>query len=285
MSTNTNTRAMLVNLNISMWTARKYDSKVSKQVETVYSAENSGRYNKILIATEYISNIQKVVNAARTYHYENTLPWFDTGGRLLPTANYFEYTGKMQNFQIQFEQMVKDFISLYPDYIAEASIRLGGMYNDADYPDVSELPKKYGFKVQILPVPDADDFRVTMNEDDIRNIKDDLEREMEENTNAAMKDIWNRLYKTVNHVVEKLSDVDAKFKDSLIGNVREMCDLLPRLNVTNDKKLDDMVAEVGEKLADLSPKDLRTDSAKRYSAAISAKKMLDKMADYAVGVK
>lgn len=273
--------AMVANLTIAMWTARKYDGKVSKRVEEEYAAENSGRYNKILIAKELIAKIQKVVSAARTYHCENTLPWFDAGGRLLPTPNYFEYTSHMQNFRMQFEQCVADFIRTYPDHCEEARMRLGGMYREDDYPDVTELPKKYDFRVQILPVPDADDFRVDLSEDEINNLKSDMLDEIEKNTQMAVRDVWNRLYKVVEHMVERLSSVDSVFRDSLVGNVQEACDLLPRLNFTNDPVLDDMVNEVKGSLAILSPEVLRSDSVKRYEAAAEARKILDKMSAYA----
>src|SRR5690554_1217161 len=123
-------KGMIVYLNISNWTARKFDPRITKEVEDNYNAINSGRYNKILIATEYLGNIQKIVSSARKYHYENTLPWYDNGGRLLPAANYFDYVNKMDGFRSLFEREVAKFIQMYPDYKAEARNRLNGMFSD-----------------------------------------------------------------------------------------------------------------------------------------------------------
>ncbi|MDA3813714.1 MAG: hypothetical protein PF570_05610, partial [Candidatus Cloacimonetes bacterium] len=109
-----NDKAMLVYLNISIWTARKYDKKISTEVENKYGADEAGRYNKILIAKKNLSNIQKIISSARAFHYENTLPWSDNGGRLLPSANYFGYVKAIQCFKDDFEREVINFLRVYP---------------------------------------------------------------------------------------------------------------------------------------------------------------------------
>ena len=107
-------KKMLVYLNISFWAARKYDRKISQEIENQYNADDAGRYNKILIAKEHLANIQKIISAARTFHYENTLPWSDNGGRLLPSTNYFAYVKAIQCYKDDFEREVSNFIRVYP---------------------------------------------------------------------------------------------------------------------------------------------------------------------------
>jgi len=83
---NLNEKAMLVKLSVSQWTARKYDKKVSQEINDQYSAHDAGRYNKVLIAQEEIKKISKVASQARSFHYFNTLPWDDNGSRILPSV-------------------------------------------------------------------------------------------------------------------------------------------------------------------------------------------------------
>lgn len=271
---------MLVQLNISTWTARKFDPHVTKEVENRYSAVNSGRYHKILIAAEYLGNIQKCVSAARKYHYENTLPWLDNGSRLLPAVQYLDYIKRMEEFKATFEWEIQRFASMYPDFKNEAYHRLNGMFSEEDYPELQTLKAKYAFGIQITPVPDAQDFRVDIAEADLDNIRQALKEQLEQSSQEAMLELWNRLYVVVEHMVERLSKDDNIFKNSMIGNIDELCQILPQLNVLDDPNLDRAVNEVKDKLASLSPDSLRTDPSLRSKAATEAQNILAKLKDY-----
>jgi len=275
-----NEKAMLVYLNISFWAARKYDKKISQEIEDQYQAEEAGRFNKILIATEHLSNIQKIISAARTFHYENTLPWSDQGGRLLPSANYFNYTKTIQSFRDDFEREVTNFIQVYPSLKDEARQRLNGMFKEDDYPDILTLETKFAIKSMILPVPEADDFRVNLLEAEVDNIRESIQEQVETSTESVMNDLWQRLFKVVEHMSERLSDPDNKFKNSLVENIIDLCELLPKLNITDDPELNDAVQEIKAKLTLHDPQDLRDNNLVRNKTALEAQKILNKMRPY-----
>jgi len=275
-----NEKAMLVFLNISFWTARKYDKKISQEIEDQYQAEEAGRFNKILIATEHLSNIQKIISAARTFHYENTLPWLDQGGRLLPSANYFNYTKTIQGFRDDFEREVVNFIQVYPSLKDEAKQRLNGMFKEDDYPDVLTLETKFAIKSMILPVPEADDFRVNLLETEVDSIRESIKDQVETSTESAMNDLWQRLFKVVSHMSERLSDPDNKFKNTLVENIIDLCELLPKLNITEDPILNDAVREIKAKLTLHDPQDLRDSNLVREKTAVEAQRILNKMYPY-----
>jgi len=273
-------KGMVVYLQISTWTARKYDRKISREIEDQYHANEAGRYNKILIAKQFLSNIQKIVSNARAFHYENTLPWFDNGGRLLPAANYFDYIARIKTFKDKFEYEVNKFISMYADYKDEARNRLNSMFRDDDYPNVETLLIKYALSTQINPIPDADDFRVTLNQNEVNSIKAAIEEQVKKSTDQAMTDLWLRLFKVVEHMVERLGKVDHKFKNSLVTNITELCELLPKLNITDDINLTTAMNEIKTKLTEFSPTTLREDVAIRSKTAKEAEIILNKMKHY-----
>ena len=275
-----NDKAMLVYLNISFWTARKYDKKISREIEKRYDADKAGRYNKILIAKEHLANIQKIISAARTFHYENTLPWMDNGGRLLPSSNYFDYVNAIRNFQDQYEKEVINFLLVYPNLKQEARLRLNAMFEEEDYPDVEILKTKYAFTNQITPIPEADDFRVDLSNDEVDSIKESLEQQVINSTEAAMNDLWKRLFKVVEHMSERLSDPDNKFKNTLVDNIDDLCDLLPKLNITDDSELNEAVNEIRAKLTINDSQTLRDNNVIRNKTAIEAQKILNKMRPY-----
>ena len=273
-------KAMVVALNICAWTARKYDRKISEEVENIHKSRDAGRYNKLLIAKPSIRKLEKLASEARNFHYENTLPWLDNGGRLLPAANYFDYVKVIQEFRDKYENEVSDFIAMYPKLIEEAQYRLADMYNETDYPTIGEVEGKYSFKIQIYPVPTADDFRVNLNEEEINSIKEKIEQQVEDATESAMRDLWTRLFSVVGHLVERLSNRNNKFKDSLVTNIIELCKILPKLNITNDPDLSKLVEEVENKLTIHNPQTLREDITARNEIATEAQRILNKMRPY-----
>ena len=269
-------KAMLVHLNISTWTARKFDPKVTKEIEDNYSANDSGRYNKILIAGEHLAKIQKIASATRVYHYEHTLAWNDNGGRLLSADIYFDYVSAMDKFQNELTTQVSRFINMYPTYIEEAKSRLKGMFSEEDYPSLEDLRQKYKFTVSFNPVPDAQDLRIQLNQHEKESIRQSIMEQVDNSTKTAMTDIWNRLHGVVKHMIERLSDADNKFKNSLVDNIKELCEILPKLNVAGDEKLTAAIKEINDKLATLEPDNLRKDKQLRSQAVTDAKEILSR---------
>jgi len=92
-----------------------------------------------------------------------------------------------------------------------------------------------------------------------------------------MNDCWHRLYKHVEHITEKLSDPKNIFRDSMLDNARETCDLLTRLNITEDPNLESMRQAVERKLLDHHPDTLRNDFDVRQDTAAEARKIMDAM--------
>jgi hypothetical protein len=66
----------------------------------------------------------------------------------------------------------------------------------------------------------------------------------------------------------------------LIGNVIELCHLLPDLNLEDDPELDDLGKQVERSIGSLDPSMLREDPEARKEAAKEAKDLLDKMGGY-----
>lgn len=266
--------AMLAALNISQWTARKYDKKVSGEVERSHNAKDAGRFNKILVAKESLESITKIATAARTYHYKLTLPWGDNGERLLPATLFEEYTKSLQGYRVEFEARVRDFVRDYPQLKQDALQRLGSMYDAMDYPPVTDIVGRFDMRVDFSPVPVANDFRVNLNEQYVDSIKSEIEARMVDRQREAMKHCWQRVREVVSHIHERLADKDKTFRDSLIVNARELLDILPALNITNDLELARAAEEVRTLL--VAPERLRQDETLRSDVAERAAAILAK---------
>jgi hypothetical protein len=274
-------KAMLVKLSICKWSARKHDKKVSKEVAAQYGTDQErGRYNKVLLAQEHLKAIQQAEGAARTFHYANTLPWKDDGARILPSANYLEYTQEMRKLKGTFENEVMSFLAVYPDLVEQARYELNGLFDPADYPATINIHRKFSFDMEVDPLPSATDFRVDLQGAEVDRIKKQIEDRLKAAETEAVRDCFSRLHEVVKHMAEKLADRNAIFRDSLVTNCQELVDLLPRLNLTGDPHLESLRREVEDKLLGYEPETLRKNQFARMETAEAANDILAAMAGY-----
>ena len=267
------TKVMVVNLNISQWTARKYDAGASREVEQNHGATDAGRFNKILIANDSLKKIQKVAGSARTYHYFNTLPWGDNGDRILPTANYFNYVSEIGKFKSDFDTLVSDFVSLYPALKEEARMRLNTLFSESDYPMPGQIERKFDLRISFMPVSDGDDLRVNISQEEIERIKSEINGAISDRVTGAVTEMLSRIREAVSHVADTLEIPDKIFRDSLIGNVCSLIETIPLLNFDNDKHVNEVVDLIRPLCVD--PEQLRNNQEFRKEIALKAKFVLN----------
>lgn len=267
--------AMLVALNITQWSARKHDKSVSDKVDRDNEAKDAGRYNKLLVDKTALEPCNQIAGAARAHLYKVTLPWGENGERLLPATLFFDFKTEMQTFESEFDARARTFLTIYPRLREEARLRLGKLYDPKDYPSEQDIRDKFSFAVAITPVASADDFRVKLNDEYVESIKADITHRMQERQKEAVKECWIRVRKVVTAMHERLKDEKAVFKDSLIGNARDLIDILPALNLTNDPELTSIATELQTIL--MPPDRLRADKTLRANTAAAADAILAKL--------
>jgi hypothetical protein len=270
--------AILVDLNISAWTGRKLDKRVSEEIDASKGTKaKGGNYHKHLLAgTDKLDAVQKIVSAVRVWHYEQTLPWSDGGSRLLPMKNFFEYKRTLSLFETQFKQAVDEMLAEYPTLVTAAAFQLGALFNRNDYPDVESITGKFRFSYVFMPVPTAGDFRIQAADDAIAELQAQAEEHMNKRVNDAMKDIWTRLHDCLHHMSDKLGDLPTPrvlkdgtevysqvFRDSLVNNAVELCGLLTKLNVTDDPNLEQARHKLESAITGVTAEGLRANDGER----------------------
>lgn len=269
------TQAMLVTLSVSCWTARVQDKKVSAEVEASHNARDAGRYNKLLVDKVHMDPLTSFASAVRTYHYKMTLPWMDNGARLLPSRLFMEYSAEIRKLKNDYATLVNTFIQLYDaKLVQDARQRLGTMYNPDDYPPGHELRSKFGIEVDIVPVPDGQDFRVDVGDAERGRIQQDIADKVAQREAAAVRDAWIRVREVVANIEARLSVPKPIIRESLIDNARELTRLLPGLNVKNDPTMEQACQLMIDELI-VDPARLRMSQALRSKVAASARKVLE----------
>jgi hypothetical protein len=238
--------SILVELNISVWTANKLDKRITNDVLVSNGATkaDAGQFRKNLMSGSTLrKDIADFAASCRLWHNTMTLPWADRGPRLLPTSLFFDYKTELNKRKARFDHMVEHFEREYPQLCADAPMHLGAMYDPADYPSVNEMRSKFGFRTVFTPLPEAGDFRLDIANDDLELMKQQYETALNERVGEAMQSQWDKLHDMVARMSDKLVEPDGddkrRWHDTFITNAREMCSMLTHLNVTKDPKLEE----------------------------------------------
>ena len=252
------TSAMMVELNISCWTARKLDKRVSEEVDTAKNTKvKAGNYHKHLLAgNPHLDAVVKYAAKVRLWNTQQTIPWSDSGSRIVTMENLFNggYKRQLDDHKIEFDRLATNFINVYPTLISAAAFQLGDLFDRDEYPEVDTLQKKFKFSYSLIPIPTAGDFRIEIGEQAKAELVAQYEAAFNERLNNAMRDVWDRLYDCLSHMSERLaSDDEGKrkvFHGTLLTNATELISLLTRLNVTNDPKLEQARRDLQAALVD-----------------------------------
>ena len=275
-------RAVLASLNIRRWQAALTDKKVTAEVATNHAVNptRAGKYRKNAIDTKAPS-FEAVVGTAselRNKHYFYTLPWSQDGARILPASIFERYSDEMRLLRGTFGRAVQGFVEDFPNLKVAARRELNGMYNEADYP--TNIAAKFGVDIVFMPLPDAQDFRASLGENAVAEIKEGIETELQKTMQAAMRDPYERLYGHISRMVERLSDEKAIFRDTLVTGLADLCAILPGLNLTGDERLEELRKRAERMVTGLNPKDLREVPSVRQNVARDAAEIQRMMASF-----
>lgn len=237
-------RALLVEHNISVWTANKLDKNATNVVISQNcAADKAAQVRKNLMAgSSQRKDIADFAAGCRLWHNTKTLPWANSGARMLPTSMFMDYKQELNDRKAQFDSMVSQFLIDYPQLVQISQNYLGSLFNAKDYPHVEEVAEKFGYRFVFSPVPDSGHFALDVASEELNDLREQYEADFTTRVNDAMKDAWTRLHKTLTGMSEKLTDAPdekkRRFHDSFITNAQDLCGLLSHLNVNNDPELE-----------------------------------------------
>ena len=236
--------SMLVELTIGVWMGRKQDKGASKEMTQIKNAEDgTARVIKSLLWNcQELDALVKFAANVRNWHYNSTLPWSDTGPRLLPTPKYFAYHQRMTALQAEFFRMVDVFLAQYDLEVAATQAKLGKLFDVREYPNVDELRSKFTFRFNYTPLPDAGDWRLDIANDAFASLKEQYETHYTSQLGNAMKDIWQRLFDILTTLSRQLSDKTEEGKSpriyaSVFDRMLEVLDLMETCNLTGDMNM------------------------------------------------
>lgn len=274
--------AMLVSISISCWSARKLDKKVSEEVTTNKGAsKRAARVNKNLLADDMrLEAIQKYAADIRNWLNAVTIPWSDMGVRLVTTTQFFDFKQALDERKAEFERLAADFIVAYPTLISAQAFKLGTMFNRDEFPSVDEIARKFSMSYTFMPLPEAGDFRVDIGNQAAEELRQQYEEAYNQRVQEAMSDVWGRLKSVLDKISERLTTDELGknkvFRDTLVSNAIEVCDMLKYLNVTQDPELERARKLTEQALLGITADELRKEDGARADVKSRVDEILGK---------
>ena len=273
---------MIVNITVGTWLAHKHDKQAS--VDAVANA-NAGEadalsVSKHLIPKADLKTITTAQSQVRTHFYEQTLPWKDSGDRLLVRARFEKFIER----HTELVQVVNDnadaFVKkTYPSIRSRAQFRMGKSFSKADYPPPDVVCSKFYVRLDIDSITDESDFRVSLSKEQLSRVKKEIAGNLEDRINRALGGVGAQLEKTLGHFTERMKS-DDKFKIATIDNLRELVDELPALNITNNPDLKKISDRIKASLFDFEADEIRKNPKVRKKIAKEAEDIMEDMAGF-----
>ena len=264
--------SVLIDLSISCWTGRKLDKRASNDVTTQNNAAKgvANVHKKLLGDCAELDAVQKFAANARNTHYAMTMPWSDLGMRLCPTKMYVGTTNNegyertMTALQAEFFRLTEAFLNAYDWEIQNAQLKLGALFNADEYPTRDSLAAKFKFRFVPVPLPDAGDWRLDINNEARAVMQQQYEQFYNEQVTTAMNDVWRRAYDALTKMSERLDYADDEtkkvFRDTLVTNMQDIVDLLDAMNITNDTHMAEAHRRLDAAMRGVTPDALRGDA-------------------------
>ena len=270
------TSAVLVSVDVNVWSATKQDRIISDEVTKGKNADSSaGRFVKNLLADDI--HHKKVSNYRQTvYNWlkRSTYRW-NNSQDLLPSLQLPEFKEQYQEHEAEFYRLLDDFLLNYTAIVSDMAFKQGDMFNRDDYPSVDEVRNKFGIRLYVAEVP-SHDFRCAVSED----IADDLKQQYEAQADEIVTGILSQQAERLVEVMESISHCcgfaentdprtgetvskKRKIYDTTIEKAKELCALYRRFNLTNDAKLQEAVIMLDLALKNTSAELIRDSEAVR----------------------
>ena len=238
------TSALIVSVDVNVWTATKQDRAISDEVTSAKNASSeAGKFTKNLLANS--PDHRALLNYRQTVY------------------NWLQRC-------------------TYPTMVSDAAFKQGDMFNRSEYPEPQELRSRFKIKLFVTKVP-ANDFRSNISEAIAEDLMRGYEKQVGEIIDTVMQDASERLVlfaeRISNACTESTANEDGKVKrkkiyDTTITQAKELCETLKSFNLTNNNALEDARARLENALDGVTCEELRESSYARSQVKESVDDLL-----------
>jgi hypothetical protein len=277
--------SQLIYLTISIWSARKLDKEVTRDLnDEKEAASNASRVNKYLMASadDQLKAISRIAREARDLVEKKSLPWDDAGNRLVSNLELFTLLGELGVIEQRFNVAVDAFIAEYPTLMQQSLQALGDMGKPEDYPTAEQVRGKFGMRTSLSPVPAGyDDVRTGLSPEQIRVLNEQYGEQVKAQFVEAQRSAFGQLRADIERVAERLTPTadgkNKQFTYTMVQNLRDTLGLMKGLNIFDNPELTTLANDIEARLCRYDANDLRNSIQAASSTKIAADEVLRKM--------
>lgn len=274
---------MLLDMHLSVYTGRKQDKITAAEInisKNTRSKSAASVYKSLFTEDKDLEAIASYAGAIRSWLYGVTLPWADSGTRLVPTKNFFDITHELSVHETEFNRLVDVFLNNYGVKVSSQAFKLGKLFDPKEFPNAADLTHKFGFNYTFTPVPQSGDFRVDIPASATAQVIAQFEKAQDKRIQEAMREPWERLYQEIKHIKDKMIDKDdgkpQKLYQSMLDNALGLCNALQALNLLDDPDLEAARRSLEQSLTDIDIVSLRKSPEVREAIKVKMQDLTDK---------
>ena len=251
-------KGCLVQLSAGVWQATR-KIKPGQITDMMVSAEWLSATKK-LVDPDAIKPIKKVVNTARSYLTGVSLPFPIQGMVFVPKEMISRVDEKLELFKTEFNMKVEKFMDRYDQLREIATVHLGELFNEMDYP--VDISGKFSFiwRFVILDVPNGN--TALLAPEVYEREKDKFIQTMEQTRELAIQSLREEFAGMVQRITDRFATgADGKpkvFKNGTVNNFYEYFETFKERNIFRDDHLDELVERAQGILAGQSADAIRS---------------------------
>lgn len=268
-------RAVLVRVHINTWGGRKQDKGAARDLEAGAGAERGAtRVTKYLVPREATASIMAVSKGIKREVERLSSPWGVDGDRILPSEHLVPFFEATDRAKTRFNAAVDNYMREYVEGRRAQQRRLGALFDEDDYPPPEVVADRFSLSVEINPIPEADDFRVDLSEEQRLRLAEAVEQEVTERMQKAMRDVFWRLNSAVETFHGQLSDESAILRRKTYDHLGRLIEAMPALNLSDDPVLQKAVKELRATITSVDMKELQDNAKLRDKARKKSERVM-----------
>jgi hypothetical protein len=280
--------AVLISIDINVWSATKQDREVSDEITASKNADKSaGRYVKQLLADN--SKHKAIVNYRQTiYNWLQTRTYgWNKSQQLLPVVDLPKFKAEYNAHELAFYHLIDDFIVNYDSIVSDMAFKQGTMFNRNDYPTASQVRDKFAVQLYVSEVP-MNDFRCNIAQDiadDLFNTYTKQAENIINNIQSEQADRFIDVMESISHCcgIDDLGNDKTKKRkiyESTIQKAKEYCETFKGFNLSNSSELEEARASLERALHGVSAEDIRESDAVRNKVKENVDDILSKFSSF-----
>jgi hypothetical protein len=198
-----------------------------------------------------------------------SLPYVEPGVRLIRQSDIPALVHMMQGFRDELREAEEQLNAVYDQVKADASRRLGRLFNPADYPP--EIRGLFGVEWD-FPSVEPPHYLMRVAPEVFEEERRRVLSRFEEAVQLAEQAFATEFGRLLTHLTERLSGDESGerrvFRDSAVTNLADFFSRFQQLNIRSNPELDALVEEAQRLVEGVSPRQLRdNDSLRQHITA------------------